>query len=176
MISTLSSPDWSATSVVAATRSLTGRSSSPGEHKNIDQSVTALVRLHDRCAFDDDAKRRCDNCGHSFNQSSHLRDLCLRDQAVRGLSDAGMQRRVLMEEYDQQLTLHRTLQICQAYKASRVTEQALNQDDPPQLLAARYFALFFSFLLSWLVTLEQCWSTPPLLVSCELVLFGKKGC
>ena len=41
------------------------------------------------------------------------------DQVVRGLSDAGMQRRVLMEEYDQQLTLHRTLQICQAYEASR---------------------------------------------------------
>ena len=43
-----------------------------------------------------------------------------------------------MEEYDQQLTLHRTLQICQAYEASRVTEQALNQDNPPQLLAARH--------------------------------------
>ena len=49
-----------------------------------------------------------------------------------------MQRRVLMEEYDQQLTLHRTLQICQVYQASRVTEQALNQDNPPQLLAARH--------------------------------------
>ena len=49
-----------------------------------------------------------------------------------------MQRCVLMEEYDQQLTLHRTLQICQAYEASCVTEQALNQDKPPQLLAARH--------------------------------------
>ena len=38
-----------------------------GEHENIDQFVAALVRLHDQCAFDDDAKRRCDNCGHSFN-------------------------------------------------------------------------------------------------------------
>ena len=85
-----------------------------GEHENIDQFVAALVRLHDRCAFDDDAKGLCDNCGHSFNQSCHLRDLRLRDQVVWGLSDAGMQRRVLMEEYDQQLTLHRTLQICQA--------------------------------------------------------------
>ena len=56
-----------------------------GEHENIDQFVAALVRLHDRCAFDDDAKGRCDNCGHSFNQSSHLRDLRLRDQVVRGL-------------------------------------------------------------------------------------------
>ena len=100
--------------------------------------MAALVRLHNRCAFDDDTKGRCDNCGHSFNQSSHLRDLRLRDQVVRGLFDAGMQRRVLMEEYDQQLTRHRTLQICQAYEASRVTEQALNQDNPPQLLAARH--------------------------------------
>ena len=81
-----------------------------GEHENIDQFVAALVRLHDRCAFDNDAKGHCDNCGHSFTQSSHLRDLRLRDQVVRGLSDAGMQRCVLMEEYDQQLTLHRTLQ------------------------------------------------------------------
>ena len=97
-----------------------------GEHESIDQFMAALVRLHDRCAFDDDAKVLCDNCGHSFNQSSHLRDLRLRDQVVRGLSDAGMQRRVLMEEYDQQLTLHRILEICQAYKASRVTEQTLN--------------------------------------------------
>ena len=56
-----------------------------GEHENIDQFVAALVWLHDRCAFDDDAKRRCDNCGHSFNQSSHLRDLRLQDQVVRGL-------------------------------------------------------------------------------------------
>ena len=101
-----------------------------GEHGNIDQFVAALVWLHDRCAFDDDAKGRCDNCGHSFNHSSHLRDLCLQDQVVRGLSDVGMQRRVLMEEYDQHLTLHRTLQICQGNEASRVTEQALNQDNP----------------------------------------------
>ena len=43
-----------------------------------------------------------------------------------------------MEEYDQQLTLHRTLQICQAYEASHVTEQTLNQDNPPQLLAAQH--------------------------------------
>ena len=56
-----------------------------GEHENIDQLVAALVRLHDRCAFDNDAKGRCDNCGHSFNQGSHLRDLRLRDQVVRGL-------------------------------------------------------------------------------------------
>ena len=42
-----------------------------------------------------------------------------------------MQQCVLMEEYDQQLTLHRTLQICQAYKAPRVTEQALNQNNRP---------------------------------------------
>ena len=102
--------------------------------QNIDQFVTALVRLHDRCAFDDDAKGCGDYCGHSFNRSSHLHDLRLRDQVVRGLPDAGMQRRVLMEGYDQ----HRTLQICQAYEASRVTEQALNQDNPPQLLAARH--------------------------------------
>ena len=38
---------------------------------------------------------------------------------------------------------------------------------------AQNFALF-SFLLSWLVSLEQCWSTPPLLDSCEVVPCGKK--
>ena len=39
----------------------------------------------------------------------------------------------------------------------------------------QYFVLF-SFLLSWLVSLEQCWSTPSQLVSCEVVLCGMKGC
>ena len=40
---------------------------------------------------------------------------------------------------------------------------------------AQYFELF-SCLVSWLVILEQCWSTPPLLVSCEVVSCGMKGC
>ena len=110
-----------------------------GEHENIDQFVAALVRLHDQCAFDDDAKGRCDNCGHSFNRSSHLHDLRLWDQVVRGLCDASMQRRVLMEEFDQQLTLHRTLQICQAYEASQVHRGRRSiKDNSPQLLAARH--------------------------------------
>ena len=37
---------------------------------------------------------------------------------------------------------------------------------------AQYFALS-SWLLSLLVSLEQCWSTPPQLVSCEVVSCGR---
>ena len=88
------------------------------------KSVAAVVRLHDRCAFHDKAKGLCGNCGHSFNQSSHLRDLPLRDQVVRGLSDTGMQRRILMEGYDQQLTLHRTLQIVGGVPCHRAGAQS----------------------------------------------------
>ena len=43
------------------------------------------------------------------------------------------------------------------------------------IVLAQYFALC-SFLLSWLVSLEQCWSTPPVLVSCEVVSCRMKGC
>ena len=60
---------------------------------------------------------------------------------VSELSDAGMQRRVLMKEYEQQLTIHDTLQIFKAYGVSHVTQQALDQDNPPQLLAALHYVL-----------------------------------
>ena len=54
-----------------------------------------------------------------------------------GLRDPGMQRRVLLKDIGQNLTLDRVLQICKAYESSTDTGLALAQESPAHLLAAR---------------------------------------
>ena len=67
-------------------------------------------------------------CGHTCGHGAHIRDTRLRDRLVCGLRDKEMQRRVFMENYEEQLTLTRTLQVCKAFESSRNTEKLLTTE------------------------------------------------
>ena len=99
--------------------------------------VSALVRIHNRCGFDDEEEDRCLQCGHSCGHTNRLRERRIRDRLIFGLRDSSMQRRVLLEDFGKNLTLDRVLQVCKAHESSTDTGHALSQDPSAHLLAAR---------------------------------------
>ena len=50
-----------------------------------------------------------------------LKERRIRDRFIFGLRDPGMQRRILLEDFGQNLTLDRVLQICKAHESSTDT-------------------------------------------------------
>ena len=112
-----------------------GRNQEEGE--NIDQYVASLIRIDNRCAYEDDIQICCTQCGHAGDRSGRLKERRIRDRLIFGLRDPGMQRRVLLEYFGQNLTLDRVLQICKAHESSTDTGLALTQESPAHLLAAR---------------------------------------
>ena len=96
-----------------------GRNQEEGE--NIDQYVASLVRIDNRCAYEDDIQTCCTQCGHTGDHSSRLKERRIRDWLIFGLRDPGMQRRVLLEVFGQNLTLDRVLQVCKAHESSTDT-------------------------------------------------------
>ena len=104
--------------------------------ENIDQYISALVRIHNRCGFNDEEEDRCLMCGHSWGHTNRLRECRIRDRLIFGLRDSSMQR-VLLEDFEKQLTLDRVLQICKAHESSTDTGHTLSQDPSFHLLAAR---------------------------------------
>ena len=67
--------------------------------ENTDQYVSALVRIHNRCGFDDEEEDRCLQCGHSCGHTNRLRERRIRDRLIFGLRHSSMQRRVLLEDF-----------------------------------------------------------------------------
>ena len=109
-----------------------------GEGETVDHYVAALIRIHDRCAFEADTEGQCSQCGNACDHSGRLKDSRLRDQLICGLRDPSMQRRVLLEEFSASLTLTRVLQVCRAHESSLDTAQELSQEtDSPQVMAMR---------------------------------------
>ena len=67
--------------------------------ENIDQYVSALVRIHNRCGFDEEEEDRCLQCVHSWGHTNRLRERRIRDRLIVDLRDSSMQRRVLLEDF-----------------------------------------------------------------------------
>ena len=88
----------------------------------------ALVRINDRCAYEDD--HLCQNCGQQCGNAARAKELRLRDRLICGLRDSDLQQRILIEDYDSALTLTKALQICKAYESSKATEAGLSSADP----------------------------------------------
>ena len=107
-------------------------------HLSHHQYVSVLVRIHNRCGFDDEEEDSCLQCGHSCGHTNRLRERRVRDRLIFGLRDSSMQRRVLLEDFGKNLTLDRVLQVCKAHESSTDTGHALSSQDPSaHLLAAR---------------------------------------
>ena len=74
-----------------------GRNQEEGEY--IDQYVAFLVRINNRCAYDDDIQTRCTQCRHACDHSSRLKECRIRDRLIFGPLDPGMQRRITLEDF-----------------------------------------------------------------------------
>ena len=96
-----------------------GRNQEEGE--NIDQYVASLVRIDNRCAYEDDIQTCCTQCGRAGDHSGRLKERRIRDRLIFGLRDPSMQQRVLLEDFGQNLTLDRVLQVCKAHESSSGT-------------------------------------------------------
>ena len=109
------------------------------EGENIDQYVASLVRIDYRCAYEDDIQTCCTQCGHTGPGTTAVasKSVRIRDRLIFGLCDPGMQQRVLLEDFGQNLTLDRVLQICKVHESSTDIGLALAQQSPAHLLAAR---------------------------------------
>ena len=110
-----------------------GRNQEEGD--NIDQYVASLVRIDNRCAYVD-VQTGCTRCGHAGDHSGRLKQRRIRDRLIFGLRDPGMQRRVLLEDFGQNLTVDRVLQRCKTHKSLTDTGLALAQESPAHLLAS----------------------------------------
>ena len=72
-----------------------------------------------------------------ITHGGRLKERRFRDRLIFGLRDPGMQRKVLLEDFGQNLTLDRVLQIGLAHESSKDTGLALAQESPAHFLAAR---------------------------------------
>ena len=79
-----------------------GRNQEEGE--NIDQYIASLVRIDNRCAYEDDTQTCCTQRGHAGDHSSRLKEHRICDRLIFGLRDPGMQQRVFLEDFGQNLT------------------------------------------------------------------------
>ena len=125
----------SAATVLLDRKDFFGHNQEEGE--NIDQYVASLVHIENRCAYKDDIQTCCTQCGHAGDHSGRLKECRIHDRLIFGLRDPGMQRRVLLEDFGQNLTLDHVLQICKAHESSADTGLALAQESVAHLLGAR---------------------------------------
>ena len=101
--------------------------------ESVDQYFAALSRIEAACRFA--SNLLCGHCGRHCTHAAEVRATRLRDRLICGLRDKGMQRRVIEEQYDNNLTLTRVLQICSAYESSQETGEKLDTSKRPSSAA-----------------------------------------
>jgi len=113
------------------------RDQQPGE--SVDKYFAALKSIDGVCAYDDlinctkcdtNCSFVCDQCKDKTDPSTQLQNIRLRDRLICGLRDKEMQKKVLAEKYDKDLTLEKVLSICSAVEHSNKTGDLLGARAP----------------------------------------------
>ncbi|UYV80134.1 hypothetical protein LAZ67_18001802, partial [Cordylochernes scorpioides] len=105
--------------------------------ESVDRYFAALKALDDSCAHELDFKcstcgdpciTRCTKraCGKTFALAGYQQQLRIRDRLICGLFDKDLQRKVLAEQYNSDLSLDRVLSICLAHESATAVGATLS--------------------------------------------------
>ena len=106
------------------------------KNEGIDDYVATLALLDDLGDYDD-SQLLCPGCQRPCHHGASYRDGRIRDRLICGLWDKDMQKQVLREPFDSQLSLDKVIRICKSFEAATLTKEALAQEDVPRLAAFR---------------------------------------
>ena len=106
------------------------------KNESIDDYVVTLALLDDLGDYDD-SQLLCPGCRQPCQHGASYRDGRIRDRLICGLWDKDMQKQVLREPFDSQLSLDKVIRICKSFEAATLTNEALAQEDVPRLAAFR---------------------------------------
>ncbi|UYV73839.1 hypothetical protein LAZ67_11001072 [Cordylochernes scorpioides] len=119
--------------------------------ESVDRYFAALKALDDSCAHELDFKcstcgdpciTRCTKraCGQTFALAGYQQQLRIRDRLICGLFDKDLQRKVLAEQYNSDLSLDRVLSICIAHESATAVGATLSPSpttSPEAFIATR---------------------------------------
>ncbi|UYV80904.1 K02A2.6-like [Cordylochernes scorpioides] len=105
--------------------------------ESVDRYFAALKALDDSCAYELDFKcSTCGDpcittctkraCGKTFALAGYQQQLRIRDRLICGLFDKDLQRKVLAEQYNSDLSLDRVLSICIAHESATAVGATLS--------------------------------------------------
>ncbi|UYV72781.1 HNRNPK [Cordylochernes scorpioides] len=119
--------------------------------ESVDRYFAALKALDDSCAHEldfecstcgDPCITRCTKraCGKTFALAGYQQQLRIRDRLICGLFDKDLQRKVLAEQYNSDLSLDRVLSICIAHESATAVGATLSASpttSPEAFIATR---------------------------------------